>query len=331
MKPFYVSETLEALARDISTAVRCFPGITFFVGQGLAADRAFYETGQPVLRVGDRMLIALHDLLAALPALLDDVPGILIDNRGMVAVTDDPFLGIPQGTGGTGFPHVITNLADVKWILQYVDHTFLIKTLASLCLVSMVIQISGDVIDVTAGGVHIKDLPDNGSLLLFDDRIFIRGFGVSQWHFTIIETLAGAGEHGTADFPGEVDGVELILPLYDHFNESAVHTVNQWFTDRYHINPQLLPEHGLIEGALILISCETAEFPQHNDIEGLRLGLRHCDHILESIPVTGLAAGASVLFDKDILRRQQDVMLQAVLFDLLKLGFRGNTPADHRC
>ena len=127
MKPFYVSETLEALARDISTAVRCFPGITFFVGQGLAADRAFYETGQPVLRVGDRMLIALHDLLAALPALLDDVPGILIDNRGMVAVTDDPFLGIPQGTGGTGFPHVITYLADVKWILQYVDHTFLIK------------------------------------------------------------------------------------------------------------------------------------------------------------------------------------------------------------
>ena len=269
------------------------------------------------------MLIALHDLLAALPALLDDVPGILIDNRGMVAVTDDPFLGIPQGTGGTGFPHVITYFADVKWILQYVDHTFLIKTLASLCLVSMVIQISGDVIDVTAGGVHIKDLPDNGSRLLFDDRIFIRGFGVSQWHLTIIETLAGAGEHGTADFPGEVHGVELILPLNDHFNEAAIHAVDQRLTDGYHIDSELFPEHGLVKGALVLITGETTEFPQDYNIEGLGFCLRCSNHILESIPVTGLAAGASVLFDKDILRRQQDVMLQAVLFDLLKLGFRG--------
>ena len=132
-----------------------------------------------MLRVRDRMLIALHQLLAVFPTLLDYVPGIHVNDRLMVAVTDDPFLGIPQGTGGTGFPHVITYLADVKRILQYVDHTFLIKTLASLCLVSMVIQISGDVIDVTARGVHIKDLPDNGSFLLFDDWILIRSLGIS--------------------------------------------------------------------------------------------------------------------------------------------------------
>ena len=136
----------------------------------------------------------------------------------------------------------------------------------------MVIQISGDVIDVTARGVHIKDLPDNGSLMLFDDRIFIRGFGVSQWHLTIIETLAGAGEHGTADFPGEVDGVELILPLNDHFNEAAIHAVNQRLTDGYHIDSELFPEHGLVESTLVLIPGKPAELPQDNDIEGLRLG-----------------------------------------------------------
>ena len=269
------------------------------------------------------MLIALHQLLAVFPTLLDYVPGIHVNDRLMVAVTDDPFLGIPQGTGGTGFPHVITYLADVKWILQYVDHTFLIKTLASLCLVSMVIQISGDVVDVAAGGVHIEDLTDNSRFLLFDDRIFIRGFGVSQWHLTIIETLAGAGEHGTADFPGEVDGVELILPLNDHFDEAAIHAIDQWLTDGYHIDAQFFPEHGFVESTLVLIPGKPAEFPQDNDIEGLWLCLGCCDHILEGISVTGFTAGASILFHEDEFGRQQDVMLQAVSFNLLQLGLRG--------
>lgn len=182
------------------------------------------------------MLIALHQLLTVFPALLDYIPGIHVNDRLMEAVTDDPFLGIPQGTGSTGFPHVVANLTDVEGILQNIDHTFLVKMITGLRLVSMVIQISGDVVDVAAGGVHIEDLTNNSSFLLFDDRILIRSLGISQWHFTVVETLAGTGEHGTADFPGEIHGVEFILPFNDHFDEAAIHAIDQWLTDGYHID-----------------------------------------------------------------------------------------------
>ena len=101
-----------------------------------------------MLGVRDRMLIAASQLLTAFPALLNDIPGLHINNRFVKAVCYNPFVRITEGTGGTGFSHVVAYLANIERILQNIYDTFLVKLLPGLGLITVIIQPSGDIVDV---------------------------------------------------------------------------------------------------------------------------------------------------------------------------------------
>ena len=104
----------------------------------------------------------------------------------MKTVHYDPFVWITQGTGITGFSHVITYLTNIEGILKNIDNGFLSEFSAVFGLISMFIQPAGNIVNITSGSIHAKDFTDNSGFFGNNNRILIRGLGISEWHFAII-------------------------------------------------------------------------------------------------------------------------------------------------
>ena len=220
-------------------------------------------------------------------------------------------------------PPVPADLPDVKRVFQYVGDALRIENLSGLGSKALFIQVTDDIVLIPAGREHGKDGPHNGSLILIDFRNFSGALLVAQGKLGIIHALLGPQAHTPAYLHAQIVGIELILPLNDHFDEAAVHAVHDRLTDRDNVDAQLLPQHGLVEGTLVLVPGEAAELPDQDAVEGLGLRLGHGDHVLELEPVPGFPAGAALLFHENELGRDNHIVGSGVAFNLHQLRFRG--------
>ena len=171
--------------------------------------------------------------------------------------------------------------------------------------------------------IPVKDHPDNFCLLRndFRGRIVVRD-PVSQGRTALVPSVLGLGLHAAGDVLGQIVRVKLILPFYDHFNQTAVHTIQDRFRDADHIDAQLFPQHSLVEGAFILIPGKSGKFPDQDTVKGLWGGLGSGDHPLEFRPVVGLLSAPSLGFHEDVFFRDHDPAALGILDNGFQLGLR---------
>ena len=186
MQTFHISETLKSLAGNVGLAVWLMPRVALFMAERLPADRTFNHAGQPVLCVRHRMLIAPLELLAASAAILYEFPGSRINNRFVVTVADYPFLGIAKRAGAAGDTHIVSDFPNIKWIIQHIDNSLLVKFLSRAGNETVSIEISCNRGDVISGSIHVKDPSHNSGFLLFNLGIFAGDLGIPEGHFPII-------------------------------------------------------------------------------------------------------------------------------------------------
>ena len=241
----------------------------------------------------------------------------------MVAVCDDPFGFILEIAAGTGYPPVPADFSDVERILQYVGDALRVENFSSLGSEAFFIEISDDIVLIPARREHGKDSSDNGRLILIDFRNLSGALLVAQGELGIVHAFLSPQAHAPAHLYAQIVGIELILPLDDHFNEAAIHAVHDRLADGDNVDAQLLPQHGFVKSTLVLVPGESAELPDQDAVEGLRLRLGHGDHILELEPIPGFASGASLLFHENELGRDNNIVCSGVALDLHQLRFRG--------
>ena len=171
--------------------------------------------------------------------------------------------------------------------------------------------------------IPVKDHPDNFRFLRndFRGRIVVRD-PVSQGRAALVPSVLGFGLHAAGDILGQIVRVKLILPFDDHFNQTAVHTIQDRFRDADHIDAQLFPQHSLVEGAFILVPGKSGKFPDQDTVKGLWGGLGSGDHPLEFRPVVGLLPAPSLGFHEDIFFRDHDPAALGILDNGLQLGLR---------
>ena len=148
-----------------------------------------------------------------------------------------------------------------------------------------------------------------GDILLIFNSIAKRGIGQ---RFTAVSFFG----HAAGDLLGKVYAVIFVHCLDDGFGDDGHFIVPDVFADRNHVDAQLLAQHGFVDNAVLAVAGKPRKLPDQDGIKGLRVFLGSGNHPHKFRALGAVSARATLLFDKDILFRQDKIAVFGVATNL---------------